>query len=402
MVTSKYSGDERRVRLFMAVAIVAIAVFCLAYMIIYMQDDARDGYLLGVKFSDFLVFYSSGPALKAGGVELLFDVDRFTDFQQQLLSEWISTPLQFRPWLYPPPMLLFTAPLSAFPFLVSALALQALGAVALYFALERRLLPALAVVASPAFALNFVSGQNSALWAACLIGGLRLAEARPIHAGMLLGFLVLKPQLALLVPVALIAMGAHRALLSMMASGAVLALSSLVYPGWEAWSAFLNAASGPNVVLKDVALERVGAMMGSVQAAVRLAGGGASSAAFAQITISLSAAIGTFWAFRILRDRSLAVLFSAPLVLLASPYWMSYDLIIVGAALAWYVARQQSIRPLTGEEVAWYCVWILPFAVFVLNRQGLPIASPLLLLAVGMTGLRALRDQRETVPATLP
>jgi alpha-1,2-mannosyltransferase len=396
---SAEAANDRRVRLFMTVAIGAIAVFCLAYMLVYLQDDARDGYLLGVKFSDFLVFYSSGPALKAGGVELLFDVDRFTRFQQELLQPWISTPLQFRPWLYPPPMLLFTAPLAIMPFMVSALALQALGAAALFYALERRVLPFLALIASPAFALNFVSGQNSALWAACLVGGLRMAEARPVHAGMVLGLLVLKPQLALLVPFALLALGARRALLSMMLTGAALVIASLLFPGWEAWRAFLNAATGPNVVLQEVALQRVGAMMGSVQASFRLAGGGSSPAAIAQVTVTVGAVIGVFAAFRLIPDRSLAVLLTAPLVLLASPYWMSYDLIIVGAALAWYVARQQTIRPLAGEEVVWYCVWILPFVVFALNRQGLPVASPMLILAAFMTVLRA---RRETDRATLP
>ncbi len=50
-----------------------------------------------------------------------------------------------------------------------------------------------------------VIGQNSFLMAALLIGGLVLMRTRPFIAGLVLGCLILKPQMALLLPVAVLA-----------------------------------------------------------------------------------------------------------------------------------------------------------------------------------------------------
>ncbi len=56
--------------------------------------------------------------------------------------------------------------------------------------------------------INAVGGQNST-WTAALSGsGLSLLERRPLLAGGLLGLLIYKPQLGLLIPVALLA-GRH-------------------------------------------------------------------------------------------------------------------------------------------------------------------------------------------------
>ena len=66
----------------------------------------------------------------------------------------------------------------------------------------------LLALAAPAVFINAVGGQNST-WTAALFGsGLSLLERRPLLAGGLLGLLIYKPQLGLLIPVALLA-GRH-------------------------------------------------------------------------------------------------------------------------------------------------------------------------------------------------
>jgi hypothetical protein len=66
------------------------------------------------------------------------------------------------------------------------------------------------VMAAPAVMINLVSGQNGAFSAAILAGGLMLLDRRPVLAGLLLGLLCYKPQLAVLVQVALVASGRWR------------------------------------------------------------------------------------------------------------------------------------------------------------------------------------------------
>ena len=65
-----------------------------------------------------------------------------------------------------------------------------------------------ALLAAPAVFINAVGGQNGTWTAALFGGGLSLLERRPLLAGGLLGLLIYKPQLALLIPVALLA-GRH-------------------------------------------------------------------------------------------------------------------------------------------------------------------------------------------------
>lgn len=386
---------DRRVRIAMAVFLGIIATVCAAYMLAYVLDDARDGFVQGSKFSDFMVFYASGPAMRQGGAQLLFNTEAFTAFQQTFLSEWTSTQLVFRPWLYPPTMLLITVPLAFVPYVGAALLMQLLGVTALWLALERRVIPTAAVVLSPAFALNFTAGQYSALWAACLIGGLRLSHTSPVLSGLLFALLSLKPQLGLLLPVVLLAAGSLRTFVwTSLFVAAVCAISVGLF-GTDTWLAFLRAGSGAGVVLDAEALTRVGAMMGSTQAAMRLFGAEATAAIVMQGIVALGAMIAAVSIARSKAKPANQIMALAPLVLLASPYWMSYDLVIVCAAVAWYVSKQSSLVPKGGEESVWYLVWVLPFGMFALNRGGFPVA-PLLLGVAALVALRRLRAETPT------
>ncbi len=96
----------------------------------------------------------------------------------------------------------------------------------------------LAVLASPAVLVNAGSGQNAMLTAACFTGYMALADRWPVLAGACLGALVIKPQLALAVPVVLLCAGRGRAI----AGGAMVALGlcalSVLLLGRSAWDGF--------------------------------------------------------------------------------------------------------------------------------------------------------------------
>jgi hypothetical protein len=91
---------------------------------------------------------------------------------------------------------------------------------------------------APATVLNFAYGQNGFLTSALILGGLRLLPARQMLAGILLGMATIKPQLGLLVPVALLAAGQWRALAAAAATvAALVALSALAFEP-ETWLRF--------------------------------------------------------------------------------------------------------------------------------------------------------------------
>ena len=64
---------------------------------------------------------------------------------------------------------------------------------------------ALAILAFPAFLVNAGHGQNGFLSAALIGGGALCSTSAPLLAGLCLGALVYKPQLAVMIPIALIA-----------------------------------------------------------------------------------------------------------------------------------------------------------------------------------------------------
>lgn len=98
------------------------------------------------------------------------------------------------------------APLGLFGYL-PALILWSVGGIAAYGASLRGLLPlrrwAVALVMAPATLICLLSGQTG-LWAAALfIGGYRLKDKHPVAAGLLLGILTIKPQMGVLLALAL-------------------------------------------------------------------------------------------------------------------------------------------------------------------------------------------------------
>ena len=105
-------------------------------------------------------------------------------------------------------MLLLSAPLALIPYVPALFVWLGASWYAFYRVLKagdagtRR---AAVRARAPAVLINAVGGQNGCWTAALLGGGLSLLERRPYLAGCLFGLMIYKPQLAILLPVALIA-----------------------------------------------------------------------------------------------------------------------------------------------------------------------------------------------------
>src|SRR5690348_5962495 len=66
--------------------------------------------------TDWMVFFSAARAYLAGNLPLIFDGHRFTAHQNETFAYWLSAPLPFHPWLYPPHYLLLVLPFCLLPF----------------------------------------------------------------------------------------------------------------------------------------------------------------------------------------------------------------------------------------------------------------------------------------------
>ena len=199
-------------------------------------------------------------------------------------------------FFYPPPYLLVCLPLALLPYFASLIVwLAATGAA--YWRVLRAWagprLDAAVLLAFPAFLVNAGHGQNGFLSAALIGAGALWLDRRPIVAGLMFGALAYKPQLALMIPIALIASRRWTTFAAAAVSAAALCAASYLIWGEPVWRGFLDASP-----LARAALERhlVGdEKMQSVFAAVRLLRGPLALAYAAQAATALAAAAALFW-----------------------------------------------------------------------------------------------------------
>ena len=168
------------------------------------QDHLTNG--AGRPFGDdFINYWSAAYLALHGRAAEIYDPAAFHAFEQTVAG----APIDAYHYSYPPVLLLLTAPLALIPYVPALFVWLSAGWFAFYRALSLAMPRALLLaIAAPAVFINAVGGQNGTWTAALFGGGLGLLERRPFVAGGLLGLLIYKPQLGLLIPVALIA-GRH-------------------------------------------------------------------------------------------------------------------------------------------------------------------------------------------------
>jgi hypothetical protein len=298
---------------------------------------------------DWIAFYGAARAFLDGHPDLIFDGNRLTGFLNSAFSWWLSKPLEFRPWVYPPSYLLLVLPFGALPFVASYLIFQLVTAGLLAAALglgpDRRnakLLVAVSVLLSPAAAFNVVGGQNAFLISALAVAGFRVMRRDPLAAGALLGVLTVKPQFCLLIPIALVAAREWRVLVSTVMSGTALVLISIPVVGIDLWVQWLRLATDIYAV-GDAKWIEYGRIWGiSVYACVAAAGGSETPANAAQAVAVLVTAVLTYRAFRLrLTDnRKLAVLLAG--MVLAAPHASPCDAVLLAIAAMFWISEPEN------------------------------------------------------------
>ncbi len=345
----------------------------------------NDGILIG---RDFVVFWSASVLALDGQIGQIFDLPAFHAAQERLMGE--TVPLY--PWLYPPHGLFTILPLGLLPYLWSYL-VWSVSTLALYLlaALGRswRNLRSLALILAPATFVNFLMGQNGFLSAALLIGGLRLLDRRPVLAGVLIGLLSFKPQLGLLVPVALIAARLWRPFLSASVTVlAVLALSLAAF-GPDSWTAFFEMSTANQAKHLN---DQHGWFLNIVTTPFMSAGVlgfGMTARGIIQAASTVMMVLAVYVTFSKRGDRELQIAVLLAAVPLASPYGYNYDLTLLSVAVLWAFARAKGSGFLTGEKLVLAAAWILPLLVVVGNTRGLPLGPPVLVAVLVVLLIRA-------------
>jgi hypothetical protein len=352
--------------------------------------------------NDFRVFWGAGRLAVAGEPLAVHDLAR--------LGASHATGLDVdMPWLYPPAFLVIVTPLGLMPFAWAYLA-WALVSLALTAWAARSFVAGIGPIwvlmtFAPAYFPSLMMGQTSLFWLAALLAALAaLGQSRWVLAGVFIGLLTLKPQLGVMIPVALLAIGAWRTILAAGTTTALLLVLPTLLYGMDYWPLLrvTLAEQSADIFAADIALKLMLSPM------YLLANIGVDLAVALNIQLGLMAltAIAVFALWRSDRvgfDVKAAGLLCA--IILSGPYIWYYEGALM-PAIALFLLRGGilSVRPL-------HMLLLVPlllggglqalnvFMALVDPRWlGAVFVSPLLMICLGLC-LRQMLPQRAMVSA---
>jgi hypothetical protein len=278
----------------------------------------------------------------------------------------------WRTWSYPPHYLLLIWPLAFFKFDTAAVLFQALSLGFMLWAGQQgdRPVPERAYrYLMPFLIVHILLMQNGFLTAGLVLAGLNFRQRSPVVSGIFFGFLTVKPQLGLLVPVLLLVERNWYAIASaMLTTLGLVALSALLF-GHQAWLGYFAITMPYQVeVIRALDGDFLG-MMPGLYGTLRNFGAPADSAIHAHFIFALPVVLLYIYGmFRIRNadDRALLTLLAGFIV---SPYSLFYDL----GALCFVAATRvdfsgirlrlaPSLMPLT-----MLCICLMPAVAMIAN-----------------------------------
>lgn len=326
---------------------------------------APDGQPVG---RDFAAFWTAAQLLAQEGAASIYAPEVYAAAFTRLFGQDFGML-----WAYPPPFLLLLAPFT----LISSYAVACvLWAVISYgaFALALRnlgipLVFCLLILISPMVVYSGFAGQTALLLGALTIVGFTQANKRPCLSGLAFALLGVKPQLALLVPVYLLATRNWPVIRCTLICGlALMAVSALAF-GTEVWSVYLqstlsrhgasvllgaNHAGTPTLYMFGYALSE-----------------NASIAAGLQLITTAIIAAGCYRIYRLrLAVQESLMLFGAAFLCL-TPYAFVYDTPLLAVSLCLAACSLRNPATALLLLAVWNTVYI---------QLNLGFAAPLLLL----------------------
>lgn len=387
--------DVQRIRRF-SVMLLIMSIFGVVGLITTSSNGVDwKGRPLGTDFSNV---WSAGTMVLEGQAGDTYNPEKQYAQQQKIFER---TDIPFYGWHYPPFFLAVAAALALIPYSLAWLAWM-MSTLPLYLWSLWTILPnrlaLLAGAAFPAVFVNFSHGQNGFLSAALLGGGLAVLRRNEVVAGVLFGLLAYKPQLGVLIPVALACGGYWKAFASASATVIALLVCSLAVFGMDSWQAFIEFSS----FTQSTVLEAGGTGWQKIQSlfsAIRMWGGGLSLAYAGQAAMALTALSVVAYTWRVqapIELRAVTLLLGS---LLTTPYVMDYDLLLLGPAIAFYVSfgLRTGFRP--WEKLGLAILWIVPLVTRAVAEH---LFVPLALIAIAVLLFAALSrvssPERGSVP----
>ncbi|HEX2943628.1 MAG TPA: glycosyltransferase family 87 protein [Rhodopila sp.] len=372
--------------------LIAISLFgALCFVAVSILSSLRSWHAMApgqpLVFGDFRALWTYGKIAAAHpGIEL-YDWNLLHDRQVALRMKQDEA----APFPYAPPFIAAFRVLSILPFVWSYFAFAA--ASLLLFAwvgaktISGKPWSLIAVAVAPVSTIAVLAGQTGFVAAALLTGGLRLSRSNPLLSGIALGLLCYKPQLGVLVPVGLVAVGAWRAIGVAVLTITALAAAATWRFGWQVWAAWLSMM--PRYDAFFFGMRKTLPIQPTVLANLRLLGCPYALAQAVQAGVALVVAV---MVWRVHRRGSDRIAHAALIVgtFLATPHAFIYDMPVLAAAMCLFIQD----RIACGGAFTLAEIGVLTLGSFfpvyiVAERPDIPVSSVCLILLFAMLVRRA-------------
>ena len=378
---------RERIRMVAVAVLIASAAGFLYLVVTATGGVDRQGRPIG---TDFANVYAAGTYVLEGNFQAPFD-----SVQQYAREQAIfGAATQFYGWHYPPYFLFVAAALAWMPYGLALLVWQAVT-LGLYLLAIRAILKAFApqdgakanadplwlllALAFPAVLINVGHGHNGFLTAALLGGGLVGLDRRPLLAGILFGLMAYKPQFGLMIPIALAAGGYWRTFAAAAATAVLLTLLTTLAFGVQVWHAFFVGAE----FTRTVVLEQGDTGWHKIQSIfswARMWGAPVPLAYAIQGAATLVFAMASAWLWHGKAPYPLKASGLCLAAILATPYTLDYDMMVLAPAIAFLVADGMARGFGPWEKTALAALWLVPLVARTVPQATLiPLGVPAML-----------------------
>ena len=345
-------------------------------------------------FSDFFGLWSYAKFVIENPFSEIYDNTTLLDFQMDLGA----CPKCLLPYAYPPFFLFLSLPLGILSYYIAFL-FWSFGTFLLYFIASfgkhQGRYTAFLTIFAPATITCLAAGQTGLLSSALIVGGFRLIGTRPILSGTLFGLASFKPQLGILIPIALISARLWRTVAAACVTVLVLVLASGVVFGWSIWTLWF-AKLLPHA---DWVMDVKDRLNPTITSSLTSIGVDLTVARSVQACVALLVGVIIWIFFR----RGVTILAIASLLVgtfLATPYAIVNDMpILTNGVLAVLRDEEQTNRALTIPELIILALSLVLPVIMVLTWRPAILRSIPLILFFGLMVRRAMQA-RSRVPTS--
>jgi hypothetical protein len=353
--------------------------------------------------NDFAAFWFAARMTLQRPATDAYDLVGMTQFQHAI---WPQLEGMYA-WVYPPSFLLLVLGFGLMPY-IAAYVTWTVATLGAYLAgLRQNVRDRTSwwlIAAFPGLWLGLGQGQNQFLTAALGALGLGLLRKHPVWAGVCIGLLAIKPHLALLFPIALLAARAWRTILAAAVTAITVTLVPAAILGWGTLVAWRDSMSW---VATAIELKHLPVWMFPAPYPWLLSLGAPNVLAWiVQGAISVLAAVVVYRLWRPLaKSVGSVALPGSALVLatfLATPYYAMYDLTWLALPLCWLVATGVAKGFRRGEKPLLVLMFLLPYASVIALVVDVQLAPFVLAALLWHVWQRSVSDRNDALAARTP